>query len=65
MSDHGYNKPDSSTFHAEQRCSGTFFPAMCEISAAAAATRELNPCSRCVPDEWKVEYWDEEEDNAD
>lgn len=51
----GYNKPGSSTWHAEQRCSGTFFPGMAAMDSETAENRGLSPCSRCSDGEWPHE----------
>lgn len=54
----GYNKPGSRTFHVDQRCSGTFFPAAAAIDSHAAEARGLSPCGNCCNGEWphEVDY---------
>lgn len=56
----GYNKPDSVVFHVEQRCHGTFFPAMAAIDSHAAENRGLAPCRSCCDGEWPHETEDED-----
>lgn len=48
----GYNKPDSKTWHANQRCSGTFFPAMAAMDSKVGENRGLSPCSVCAGGEF-------------
>ncbi len=57
----GYNKPNSTTFHVAQRCSGTMFHAIHGISSQAAQNRGLSPCRSCCGGEWPHE----EEQNDD
>lgn len=48
----GYNKPDSSVWHKDQRCSGTFFPGAAEMDSQVAEHRALRPCGVCCDGEW-------------
>lgn len=48
----GYNKPGSRVWHAEQRCSGTFFGGAAAMSSQVAENRGLKPCGRCSDGEW-------------
>ena len=48
----GYNSPRSTTWHSEQRCSGTRFSAMEAMSSTVARNRGLSPCVNCCGGEW-------------
>jgi len=48
-----FNKPGSSVYHAQMRCSGTYVPPAGAISRTAAENRGLRPCGSCTPDEWR------------
>lgn len=59
MGESGYNKPDSGTWHVDQRCSGTYFSGFDAMDETVAKNRGLSPCGNCCNGEWPT---DETED---
>ena len=48
----GYNTPGSRVWHRQQRCGGTFFPGVAEMSDTVARNRGIRPCDNCCDGEW-------------
>lgn len=48
----GYNKPDSTVFHVQQRCHGAYFPPAADMDSVVAENRGLKPCGTCCDGEW-------------
>jgi hypothetical protein len=62
MGDSGYNRPDSTTWHSAQRCSGTTFTALESMDSHIAENRGLRPCGNCCGGVWPHEETDDDAD---